>query len=102
MASRPDALDLEELPPLVLEAPKTFGDCDNFYAQLDEALSHSRLVVVKGWKPQGLSEFSKEAFEAAGISRDHPVQCHSKFVLSSRPRIILKLSFRCQKALKAK
>jgi hypothetical protein len=60
----------------VLYAPGTDG-CNltetEFISEIDGALANGRLVLVKGWRSQGLREFTVEAMVMAGFAADETV-----------------------------
>jgi hypothetical protein len=57
------------------------GDTE-FTNKIHKAISQGVSVIVKGWRPGVLREFSMEAFELAGFSGDQTIVCHGKFHFS--------------------
>ena len=83
MASAQDATKVECFPTLaiVLRAPlmfSTIGEEKRFADDVREALSRGTMVVVKGWNPRVLREFTLDAFELAGFSGEQQIVCHGE------------------------
>ena len=69
----------------VLQAPKrpSSGEDAEFVTAVRKALREGTSVVVKGWHPSVLLQFTIESFEMAGFSGDQTVVCHSELLFPS-------------------
>jgi len=88
MAGAPDACKVDCYPALaiVLRSPLMFATIreeKKFVDDVHEALSRGTIVVVKGWNPRVLREFTLDAFELAGFSGEQPIVCHGEYSLIS-------------------
>jgi hypothetical protein len=83
LSSVPNACTLQRTPPLatVLPASNSLNNDIKLVTAVRKALSEGTSVVVKGWHPRLLRQFSIEAFEMAGFSGDQKIVCHSELPL---------------------
>lgn len=83
MSEAPEARKVDCFPALaiVLHAPLMFTTIKEekiFMDEVHKALSRGTMVVVKGWNPRVLREFTLDSFELAGFSADQWIVCHGE------------------------
>jgi hypothetical protein len=89
MAEKPHALSPVDGPPLVtaIHAPSSPGCTQTgveFLSEVDKALSNGKLVLVKGWKPQGLNNFAIDDMVMAGLAVDQKVVVQGRLLFNER------------------